>query len=107
VSNVVPLFVCLCLGILLGNRAALPPVVLFNLLPGPAVLGLPFVGGLGAHGETIRLTLFESGMRAMTGDAMVAVQNGPHPPLITLLVSFGIALLFLTLPGWRYLLEAV
>ncbi len=171
-SNIVPLFVCLCVGIVLGQRRWLPrnapivrnsfilfvslpalillqvhdihlqpelryPVAMpwllfvigcgfswplgrvlrlpdtttgglaFKLLIAPALLGIVYVGWLHAHGETIRITLFESAMGPMIGGAIVAMQNGLNPPLITLMVGFGITRSFLTLPGWRYLLGAV
>jgi len=90
-----------------GNVSALASGLAFKLLIGPAVLGLLYVGWLHAHGETIRITLFESAMGPMIGGAIVAMQNGLNPPLVTLMVGFGITLSFLTLPGWWYLLGAV
>ena len=95
------------LAALRGNITALVSGLVFKLLLGPALLGLPYVGWLGAHGETIRITLFESAMGPMIGGAIVAMQNGLNPPLITLMVGFGITLSFLTLPGWWYVLGAV
>jgi predicted permease len=71
------------------------------------LLGLLYVGWLHAHGEAIRITLFESAMGPMIGGAIVAMQNDLNPPLITLMVGLGITLSFLTLPGWWYLLGAV
>jgi malate permease and related proteins len=90
-----------------GNVSALASGLAFKLLIAPAVLGLLYVGWLHAHGETIRITLFESAMGPMIGGAIVAMQNGLNPPLVTLMVGFGITLSFLTLPGWWYLLGAV
>jgi hypothetical protein len=90
-----------------GNRLALAGGLAFKLLIAPALLGVVYVGWLHAHGETIRITLFESAMGPMIGGAIVAMQNDLNPPLITLMVGFGITLSFLTLPGWWYLLGAV
>jgi predicted permease len=90
-----------------GNRMALAGGLAFKLLIAPALLGAVYVGWLHAHGETIRITLFESAMGPMIGGAIVAMQNDLNPPLITLMVGFGITLSFLTLPGWWYLLGTV
>ena len=90
-----------------GNRLALAGGLAFKLLLAPALLGVVYVGWLHAHGETIRITLFESAMGPMIGGAIVAMQNDLNPPLITLMVGFGITLSFLTLPGWWYLLGTV
>jgi len=37
----------------------------------------------------------------------VAIQHGLNPPLITLLMGVGIALSFLTLPMWWYVLQGI
>ncbi|MGD0433186.1 MAG: AEC family transporter [Acetobacteraceae bacterium] len=95
------------LDVLSGNLAALAGGLAFKLLIAPALLGLLYVGWLHAHGEAIRITLFESAMGPMIGGAIVAMQNDLNPPLITLMVGLGITLSFLTLPGWWYLLGAV
>jgi hypothetical protein len=59
------------------------------------------------NGLTIRLTLFETAEGPMIGGAIVVIQPGLNPPLITPTVGIGITLSFPTLPAWWYLLHAV
>ena len=58
---------------------------------------------LRTSGEVIRITLFEAAMGPQIGEAIVAIQHGLNPPLITLMVGIGIKLSFLTLPAWYVL----
>ncbi len=81
--------------------------LVFKLLLGPAIVAVLYVWFLHAHGRTIQITLFESAMGPQIGGAIVAIQHGLDPPLITLLVTIGIVLSFLTLPAWWYFLQAV
>ena len=46
-------------------------------------------------------------MGPMIGASIVAIQHGLNPPLITLLVGFGITASFLSLPLWWYVLQGV
>jgi len=79
----------------------------FKLIIGPLVLMLLYVQLLGARGDVVQITLFESAMGPQIGAAIVAIQHGLNPPLITLLVGIGILLSFLTLPMWWYVLQGV
>jgi predicted permease len=91
-------------------RGNIPPLAAglgFKLLIGPALVALVYVWCLSGHGQTIRVTLFESAMGPMIGAAIVAIQAGLNPALITLMVSIGITASFVTLPAWWYLLQAV
>jgi hypothetical protein len=90
-----------------GNISALAAGLAFKLLIGPALMALVYVWWMHAQGRTIRVTLFESAMGPMIGGAIVAIQHGLNPTLITLMVGIGITLSFLTLPVWWYLLQAV
>lgn len=90
-----------------GNIEALAAGLAFKLLLGPAVVALVYVWWLNAHGQTIRITLFESAMGPQIGGAIVAIQHGLNPALITLMVAIGITLSFLTLPVWWYVLQAI
>ena len=85
---------------LAGNRIPLCFGLSFKLLAGPMLIALLYCGVLAWHGETSRVTVFEAAMGPMIGGAIVAMQYGLSPPLITLMVGFGIALSFLTLPLW-------
>jgi predicted permease len=66
------------------------------------VLALLYFGILGTTEETTRVTLFEAAMGPQIGGAIVAVQHGLNPPLVSLMVGLGISLSFLTLPLWSY-----
>jgi malate permease and related proteins len=93
------------LGELRGNRSPLALGLGFKLLLAPLLIALLYVGLLRATGEVIRVTLFEAAMGPMIGGAIVAIQHGLDPPLITLMVGLGITLSFLTLPAWWYGLQ--
>jgi predicted permease len=90
-----------------GNRVPLGFGLGFKLVLGPLLLALFYVGVLSWSGETTRVTVFESAMGPQIGGAIVAIQYGLSPPLITLMVGIGIALSFLTLPLWYFGLASV
>ncbi len=90
-----------------GNRVPLGLGLGFKLVLGPALLALLYVGLLSRRGETARVTLFEAAMGPQIGGAIVAMQYGLNPALITLMVGIGIALSFLTLPLWYLAMAAV
>jgi predicted permease len=90
-----------------GTKIPLTIGLGFKLLIGPLVLMLLYVKLLGARGDVVQIALFESAMGPQIGAAIVAIQHGLNPPLITLLVGVGITLSFLTLPMWWYLLQGV
>jgi malate permease and related proteins len=90
-----------------GIRVPLSIGIAFKLLVGPALVMLVYVGLLRAAGNVVQITLFESAMGPMIGASIVAIQHGLNPPLITLLVGFGITASFLSLPLWWYVLQGV
>jgi len=90
-----------------GNRVLLGLGLGFKLVLGPLLLALLYVGLLSRGGETMQVTLFESAMGPQIGSAVVAMQYGLNPTLITLMVGVGIALSFLTLPLWHLAMAAV
>jgi len=90
-----------------GNRVLLGLGLGFKLVLAPLLLALLYVGLLGRDGETTQVTLFESAMGPQIGGAIVAMQYGLNPTLITLMVGIGIALSFLTLPLWYLAMAAV
>jgi predicted permease len=83
-----------------GNKVPLGLGLGFKLVLGPLLIALVYVGALSWGGETSRVTIFEAAMGPQIGGAIVAMQYGLSPPLITLMVGLGIALSFLTLPLW-------
>ena len=90
-----------------GTKTALAFGLAFKLLIGPLVLLVLYVKLLGARGDVVQIALFEAAMGPQIGAAIVAIQHGLNPPLITLLVGIGIVLSFLTLPMWWYVLQGV
>ena len=90
-----------------GNRVPLGLGLGFKLVLGPLLLALFYVGLLSRDGETTQVTLFEAAMGPQIGGAIVAMQYGLNPALITLMVGIGIALSFLTLPLWYLAMAAV
>lgn len=89
-----------------GNRMPLGLGLAFKLVLGPLCIALLYVGLLARHGETLRVTLFESAMGPMIGGAIVAMQYGLNPALSTLMVGVGVTLSFITLPLWFFALAA-
>jgi malate permease and related proteins len=88
-----------------GIKSALATGLGFKLLLAPAVLALLYSGILGRTEEITRVTLFEAAMGPQIGGAIVAIQHGLNPPLVSLMVGLGISLSFLTLPLWSYVLH--
>ena len=88
-----------------GNRSPLVLGLSFKLLLAPLLLAILYIGVMRVSGEVIRITLFEAAMGPQIGGAIVAIQHGLNPPLITLMVGIGIVLSFLTLPAWWYALQ--
>ncbi|MGY3494313.1 AEC family transporter [Bradyrhizobium sp. USDA 4502] len=90
-----------------GLVTALATGLGFKLLLAPAALALLYFGILGTTDQTTRVTLFEAAMGPQIGAAIVAVQHGLNPPLVSLMVGLGICLSFLTLPLWSYVLHHI
>jgi predicted permease len=90
-----------------GNRLPLSLGLGFKLVLAPLLLAALYVGALSWHSDTSRVTIFEAAMGPQIGGAIVAMQYGLSPALITLMVGVGIALSFLTLPLWYFGLTLV
>ena len=90
-----------------GHRLLLGYGLAFKLVLGPLLLALLYVGMLSWRGEITRVTLFEAAMGPQIGGAIVAMQYGLNPTLVTLMVGIGITLSFLTLPFWYLGLAAI
>lgn len=85
---------------LAGNGRLLGLGLAFKLVLGPLALAALYLGLLPRTGDVTRVTIFESAMGPQIGGAIVAVQYGLNPNLITLMVGVGILLSFITLPVW-------
>jgi predicted permease len=85
-----------------GNRLPLGLGLGFKLVLGPLLIAALYFGALSWTGETSRVTIFEAAMGPQIGGAIVAMQYGLSPSLITLMVGVGVALSFLTLPLWYF-----
>jgi predicted permease len=90
-----------------GNRMPLGFGLGFKLVLGPLLVALFYFGVLSWSNETTRVTVFESAMGPQIGGAIVAMQYGLSPSLITPMVGIGITLSFVTLPLWYLGLGAV
>jgi predicted permease len=72
----------------------------FKLFLGPALIALLYLGILAKGGPMTQVTLFEAAMGPQIGGGIVAIQYGFNPALVTLMVTIGITLSFVTLPLW-------
>ena len=88
-----------------GNRLPLALGLIFKLIVGPLAIAIIYLGVLRRTGETTMITIFEGAMGPQIGGAIVAIQYGLNPNLVTLMVGLGIALSFVTLPIWWWLLS--
>jgi predicted permease len=95
------------LGHLAGNGRNLAIGLTFKLVLAPVVLFLLYVPLLGAHGQAIQITLFESAMPPMITAAILATEHDLDPPLATLMVAVGLVISFFTLTGWWWLMRGV
>jgi predicted permease len=88
-----------------GIKTALALGLAFKLLLAPAVLALLYFSFARTGDDVARVTLFEAAMGPQIGGAIVAIQHGLNPPLVSLMVGVGITLSFITLPLWSQLLH--
>ena len=95
------------LGHLAGNVRNLSIGLAFKLLLLPLFMYLLYVPLLGAHGQAIQVTLFESAMPPMITAAILATEHDLDPPLATLMVAVGLVISFATLTGWWWLMQGV
>ncbi|MFY9261959.1 MAG: AEC family transporter [Gallionella sp.] len=79
----------------------------FKLLLAPLVIFVLYVPVLGAHGQTVQVTLFEAAMPPMITAAIVASEHDLNPPLANLMVAVGLVLSFVTLTAWWWMLRGV
>jgi predicted permease len=79
----------------------------FKLVLAPLAIFLLYVPLLGAHGQTIQVTLFEAAMPPMITAAIVAGEHDLDPPLATAMVAVGLLVSFVTLSGWWWALSGV
>ena len=95
------------LGEMRGNARPLAAGLLFKLVLGPALVATLFILGMHATGKVIEVTVFEAAMGPQIGGAIVAMEYGLAPQLVTLMVGVGIPLSLLTAALWCGLLGAV
>jgi len=95
------------LGHLAGNGVKLAIGLGFKLLLAPLVIFLLYVPVLGAHGQAIQITLFESAMPPMITAAILATEHDLDPPFATLMVAVGLMISFVTLTLWWWLMRGV
>ncbi len=95
------------LGHVAEHRRNLALGLSFKLVLAPLAIYLLYVQLLGAHGQSIQVTLFEAAMPPMITAAIVASEHELNPPLANLMVAVGLLLSFVTLSGWWLLLARV
>lgn len=95
------------LGHIAGNARNLAIGLLFKLMLAPLLVFMMYVLLLGAHGQTIQVTLFEAAMPPMITAAIVANEHDLDPPLANLMVAVGLLLSFATLTAWWWLWRGV
>jgi len=87
------------------TRSPLALGLSFKLVLAQAFLAILYIRALKLTDEVIQITKFEAAMGPQISGAIVGIQHGLNPPLITLMVNLGITLSFLTLPMWWYTLQ--
>ena len=79
----------------------------YKLILAPLAIYLLYVQLLGAHGQTIQITVFEAAMPPMITAAIVASEHDLDPPLVNLMVAIGLIISFITLSAWWWILRGV
>lgn len=79
----------------------------FKLILAPLAIYLLYVQLLGAHGQAMRVTLFEAAMPPMITAAIVASEHDLDRELATLMVAVGLLVSFVTLSGWWWVLAHI
>jgi predicted permease len=95
------------LGHLAEHKRNLALGLAFKLVLAPLVIYLLYVQLLGAHGQTMQVTLFEAAMPPMITAAIVASEHELDPPLANLMVAIGLILSFITLSAWWWTMRGV
>jgi predicted permease len=81
--------------------------LLFKLVVGPVLVAALFVVGRRAGRPLVQVTVFEAAMEPQIGGAIVAMQHGLNPRLVTLVVGIGIPLSIGTAAAWWWLLAGI
>jgi malate permease and related proteins len=90
-----------------GNRRLVALGLGYKLVAAPALLAALYFGTVGFSDGNTRVTILESAMGPQIGGAIVAIQYGLNPTLVTLMVGTGTILAFLTASCWWQLLTFV
>lgn len=93
------------LGHVAEHKRNLALGLVFKLVLAPLAIYLLYVQLLGAHGQTIQVTVFEAAMPPMITAAIVASEHDLDPPLVNLMVAVGLILSFFTLSAWWWVLR--
>lgn len=95
------------LGHVAEQKRSLAIGLLFKLLLAPLAIYLLYVQISGAHGQAIRITIFEAAMPPMITAAIVASEHELNPQLANSMVAVGLLASFATLHGWSLVLAHV
>jgi predicted permease len=93
------------LGHLAAHKRNLALGLSYKLILAPFVIYLLYVQMLGAHGQTIQITVFEAAMPPMITAAIIASEHDLDPPLVNLMVAIGLLVSFITLSAWWWILR--
>ena len=88
-----------------GNRTPLAVGLSYKLIAAPALLAALYLGLAVFSDGNARVTVLEAAMGPQIGGAIVAIQHGLNPPLVTLMVGTGTLLAFMTASCWWELLS--
>ena len=78
----------------------------FKLFLGPLFILLLYFFGFGLRDLSTKIIIFEAAMAPMITGGILAVENDLNKELAVAMVSFGIILSFLTLPVWKFVMDA-
>jgi predicted permease len=95
------------MGHILEHKRELTLGLNFKLIIAPLLMYLLYVQLLGAHGQSVQVTVFESAMPPMITASILASEHGLNPPLVNLMAGVGLLVSFVTLAGWWLALARV
>jgi len=88
-----------------GQMQPLAAGLAFKLILGPALIAVPVLGVFALAGPVAEVAIFEAAMGPQIGGAIVAMQHGLNPRLVTLMVGVGIPLSLLTASAWFWIIS--
>ncbi len=78
----------------------------FKLILGPALIAVLLFGACAMDGPLVGLSVFQAAMGPQISGAILAMQHGLNPRLVTLMVGLGTPLSLLTASAWYWVIAA-